>query len=93
MIWLKLKAWGWAIAAALIGVLAGYAGVQKHRAGKFKDKAETLKATVNAERVRKEIEKKERDTLSLKEREIEEKVKKKDENFTGIDNLTNSNDF
>lgn len=90
--WLKLKAWGWAIGAAVLAALAGYAGIQQHRAKKFKDKAETLKATVNAERVRKEVEKKEEEKLSLKESEIKKEVKK-DEHFKGVDNLTDSNDW
>lgn len=92
MIWLKLKAWGWAIGAGLLAALAAMTGIYRHKAIKYERKADTLKATVNAERVRKEIEKKEEEKLSLKESEIKKEVKK-DEHFKGVDNLTNSNDW
>jgi hypothetical protein len=87
----QLKAWGYAIGAALLAALGGVSVYYRNKANKQKAKADTLQATVHAERTRKKIEKEKKIELSRRESEI--KKEGKDENFEGFDNLTDSNDW
>lgn len=90
----QLKAWGWAIVTALVAVLGVTSVYFKNKAERAARQRDTLKATVNAERVRKRIEKEKKQELSRRESEIKKEVKKKDEqDFKGVDNLTDSNDW
>lgn len=84
-----IKRWMYAILGSVLAVLGMTSVYYKGKAKKNKEKADTLKATVHAERVRKRIEKKERRVLE--ENEIKTKEKIKDDKTA--DNLTNSNDW
>ena len=89
------------IGAAIMAVLAFFVRLQmvKNQRDKARDKADVLGASVHAERVKKMIIKEERkkgvsrrDTIKKKVKELEE-GDVKDEDFEGIDNLTDSNDY
>ena len=81
-----------AFLVAALGVLARVAFLKQAR-NKAEEKVEVLKAQAHANKIKSKIVKEESSKLSLKESEIKEKVEKKGENFEGVDNLTNSNDF
>jgi CHASE1-domain containing sensor protein len=91
MIWNQIKAWVYAIVGSLFAVLGVASVYYRGQAKKQRRKADTLTATVHAERTRKKIEKEKKIELSRRESEI--KRKGKDENFEGFDNLTDSNDW
>lgn len=89
-----LKRWGYAIVGALLATLGVASVYYKKKGEKYKIRADTLKATVHAERTRKKIEKKKKEELSRRESDIKKETEKKDEkDFNGIDNLTDSNDW
>lgn len=93
MMWLKSKAY--AIGAALLAIIAFFARFQmvKNQRDKAKEQADIVKTQLHVEKVKKEIERKEKKKLSSQEESIKEEVKKKDEDFTGLDNLNNPNDW
>ena len=94
MITANIKLWLYAILGSVLAVLGVTSVYFKNKAERLQREKDTLKATVNAERVRKKIEKKERIELSQRESEIKKEIEKKDEeDFNGIDNLTDSNDW
>ena len=93
ILWNQIKAWVYALFGALLAGLGVFSVYYKKKADKQKDRADTLTATVHAERTRKEIEKKERTELSRRESEIRKEKEKKDDAFTGFDNLSNPNDW
>jgi len=75
IVWTQIKAWLWAIGAALLAALGLYSVTLKGQRDKARRKADTLTATVHAERTRKKIEKKKDIELSRKESEIKERIK------------------
>lgn len=77
VIWNQIKAWGWAIVGALVGALGLVSVVQSKRAKKYKGRSDTLTATVNAERVRKRIEKEEKVVLEENKQKIKKEIKEK----------------
>ena len=93
ILWKQIKAWGFAIAGALLAVLGVASVYYKEQAKKQRRKADTLQATVSAERTRKRIEKEKKIELSRRESEIIKEKERKDGEFTGFDNLTDSNDW
>ena len=94
MILKQIKAWGLAILGAVLAVLGVTSVYYREQAKRQRAKADTLKATVHAERVRKRIEKEYKRDLGEIERKIKKEVKKKDDkDFKGVDNLTDSNDW
>lgn len=86
-----IKQWLYAIVAALLGVLGVTSVYFKNKAERAARQRDTLKATVNAERTRKKIEKKKKEELSRRESDIRKEGK--DENFEGFDNLNDSNNW
>lgn len=90
----QLKLWLYAILGSVLAVLGATSVYYRGKAKKVEQQRDTLKATVNAERVRKKIEKEHKRDLEEIERKIKKEIKKKDEKeFKGIDNLTDSNDW
>ena len=87
--WMWIKKWAYAIGGAALGVLGLASVYYKRKSNKLGLKADTLEATVHAERVRKKIEKKKKEELSRRESEIKEEIK----NEKTADNLTDSNNW
>lgn len=88
----QIKLWLYAIGAALVGGLATWGMWNKKKAERLEIKAQTLEATVHADRVIKKIKKEKKEESSRRERKRKENVEKKDnEDFEGVDNLSDSN--
>ncbi len=87
----KLVAFG----AALLGVLAMFVRMQalKNKAEKATQIAETLKSRAKQAANQKKIKREEEKKLLQEKKEILEEISKPEEEFEGIDNLTDSNDF
>ena len=101
MSWLALKSKLVGLGAAILVVLAFFVRLQtvKNQRDKAKVKADTLEASAHAERVKKKITREEeregvsrRETIRKKVKELE-KGDVKDEDFEGVDNLTDPNDY
>ena len=90
--WNQVKVWLYAIGTAVFAAL-GVASVHyKKKANKAEAQRDTLKATVNAERVRKKIEKQQKRVLE----ENEEKIKKDIKDATkpvDLDHLFNDDNW
>jgi 5'-3' exonuclease len=96
----KLKLYGIATLGVLFTVLAVFSRTMKNQRDIARRNVEHLKATVHAERVKKKIVKEERVIESSRRatlvNQIKEKKKQeegKENNFEGIDNLNNPNDY
>jgi len=85
------------IGAVLLAVLAAIGRMQflKNARDKAEVRADTLSATIHAERVKKKIIKEEENKLSSRRAELIKEIerKKKGETFEGVDNLTDPNDY
>lgn len=92
---LKLKAWSWQLGAALlaVGAVVLRLSVLKHQRDVARDKANRAEAQVHINKVEKIIKKKRKEELSTSLEEVEREVKKKGEDFEGLDNLSNPNDW
>ncbi len=92
LIGLKAKlAAGGVILLAVIGMIVKLKVVE-YQLEKSKVKAETLKAQLVQHKVQKKIFKEQKEKLDVGEAEIVVQLEKEDEEFTGIDSLTNPND-
>lgn len=93
LLWLKSRAY--LVGALLTAVLAVIARVMflKTARDKARDESERLRAQAHANRIKSKIVKEEKKKLSLKESNIIKQVKKEGEEFEGLDNLTDSNDW
>lgn len=91
----KISRQMYAIGAVLLAVLAAIGRMQflKKARDKAEVRADTLSATIQAERTKKKIIKEEEEKLSSRRAEIIKEGKKKGENFEGVDNLTHPNDY
>lgn len=89
MISATVKIWLYAILGSVLAVLGVRNVYLSKKAKQLKTERNTLKATVNAERVRKNIVKKQREELSRRESEIKKEIK--DDKVP--DNLTDSNNW
>jgi hypothetical protein len=67
--------------------------VLKAKKEKAERVAETLRARVNVQKNIQKIKREEEKNLHLEKVEILEEIEKEGEAFTGVNNLTNSNDF
>lgn len=81
------------LGAAVMAVLATWARMKflKAKADKATIKANLLEATILSERVKKRIIKEQKKKEFTRRDELLKELKKSDEDFKGIDNLTNSN--
>lgn len=93
ILWNQVKAWVYALLGALLAGMGVFSVYYKKKAEKQQDRADTLTATVHAERTRKKIEKEKREELSRRESDIRKEKEKNDDAFTGFDNLSNPNDW
>lgn len=93
--WVGLQAKLAAAGAIALAVLAVFVRLKvvTHQRDKAVVVAETLKARVHVQKVQKKIAKKEKEKLVSRRADIIKEIKKKDEDFTGLDNLNNPNDF
>lgn len=89
---LKLKAYAWAIGAALLGALAfiGRMKMLKHQRDEARTRANVAEARVHIHKVEKRIKKKEKESLQTSLKEVEEKIK--EDRIEDLDNLINPND-
>ena len=96
-LWTKIVANSYVIGAGLLAVLGFFARFQfiKNARDKAEVEADTLKAVVHANKIKREIKKEEEIDLLRRSRDIKEEIKKleKGEESEGIDNLTNPNDY
>lgn len=84
----QVKAWGYAIVGALFAALGVASVYYRNKAQRLGRKADTLTATVHAERTRKKIEKEEEKRLSERVEKKEKEIKEK-----GYDQDLGSNDW
>ena len=81
--------------AALLGI--GYFFLRfsylKKKAKSQEQVVETLKARQHVQRTKERIKRKEKEQLHSRRVEIVKELEKKDEDFKGLDNLSNPNDF
>ena len=89
MIWTQIKAWLFAVGAALFAVLGLTSVYYRKKAKQAGAERDTLQATVRAERERKKIEKKEKKLLEEKREEIKKDIEKKGSH----EGLSNPNDW
>lgn len=91
---LKIKSFFVIGGAALLSFLALYLKLQyvESKRDKAEVRVETLKAQLHSERMRKKIIKESKEKYVSRTAEIAAQLEKKDEEFTGIDVLTNPND-
>lgn len=94
------KLYGVAALGVLLTVLAVFSKTMKGQRDRARRDVEHLKTTIHTERVKKKIVKEEevkefsrRAELLNQIKEKEKKEDGKENNFTGIDNLTDSNNF
>jgi len=92
---LKINKNLWVIGGAILTVLAFFARLQYLKGARDRAlvKADTMKATVHAERVKREAIKEQEKIYRRRRVEIKEELKKKGEDFEGVDNLTNPDDY
>jgi len=95
MILQKIKLYGKVIAVAIFSVLAIFGATMKGQRDRARAEADTAKAVVHAERVKRKIVKEEKEKLSQEESIIKEKIEKfkEGEEFEGLDNLSDPNNF
>lgn len=84
----QVKAWGYAIVGALFAALGVASVYYRNKAQRLGRKADTLTATVHAERTRKKIEKEEEKRLSERVEKRKEDIEEK-----GYDQDLGSNDW
>jgi len=87
----KLAAFG----AAILSFLVLYIKLQtvKNQRDRAEVVAETLKARHHVQRVQQKIKREEKKKLVSHKADIIEEIEKADEDFKGLDNLSNPNDF
>ena len=92
---LKINKNLWVIGGAILTVLAFFARLQYLKGARDRAlvKADTMKATVHAERVKREAIKQQELLNSRRRVKLIKDIKKEGEDFEGVDNLTDSNDF
>lgn len=90
-----LQAKLYTVGAAIIGVLFLMLRIEglKNKNKKLTTVAETLKARQHVERVQKKIKREEKKRLVSRKADIVNQLKKKREEFEGLDNLNNPDDF
>lgn len=95
MNWLTIKAKAALLGAALLSVLAFFARLKyvEHQRDKQKVRADILDARLHIQRVQKKIVKEERDRLLSEEESLSKELSKKGEEFEGVDNLSDPNNF
>ena len=86
----QVKVWLAALGAALVSGLAAWGLYNKKKAERLQIKAETLEATVHADRVIKKIKKERKEESSRRERKIKESVENHEEDPNKVDNLFNN---
>ena len=77
----------------LVGFLVTFGKIMKEQRDAAREKVDTLKGTIKAEKKTKEVVKKEEKTLIRRRAEIKKEVEKDDKDFKGLDNLSDPNDF
>jgi len=84
-----------ALGAALLAVLAFFTRLQvvKNQRDKAQQQRDVLKARHHVAVVQKKIKRKNEKELSKKKVEIRKEISKPKEEFKGVDNLTDSNDY
>ena len=93
-LWTKIVANSYVVGAGLLAVVAFIARFQflKNARDRAELEADTLKATVHANKVKRKIVKEETKKLSVKRAELKKRIKeKRREDFEGLDNLSDSN--
>jgi hypothetical protein len=95
MSWLTIKAKLALIGAVLLSVLAVFARLKlvEHQRDKQKVRADILDARLHIQKVQKKIVKEERDRLLSEEESLSKELSKKGEEFEGVDNLSDPNNF
>lgn len=91
----KIKYYLAAAGTALIGVAALVLRLRalETQRDKAKKERDSIKATLEAEQKGKQAKKQAEKDLIKKQEEIKEEVKKEGEDFKGLDNLSNPNDW
>ena len=89
------KAKLYAIGAGLLAFIAMFLRLQvvQNQRDRAKQQAETLKSRAKQAANQKKIKRKEEARLLQEKKEILEEISKPEEEFEGLDNLTDSNDF
>lgn len=95
MNWLFIKSKLLAIGAALVGVAAVFLRMNylKNKTEKLERERDIAVARAHIKDVQKRVERKERDRLLSKEESLSKELSKEGEDFEGVDNLSNPNDF
>jgi uncharacterized protein (DUF3084 family) len=92
---IKLRSKAAILGAGLLAILAFFLRLNflKNARDRAEIESDTLRATVHAERTRKKIIKEEEKERVSRRDTIKKELEKKGEEFEGVDNLTNSNDY
>jgi hypothetical protein len=95
LLWTKLSKNLYVIGTAVLGVLAVVLRMQSLKKGRdrARDRAEILEATIHAERVKKQIIKEKEEEARSRRADLIKELNKEGEEFEGVDNLTDSNDY
>jgi hypothetical protein len=88
-----LKLWGAAAGAAVIAGIVVALKVLKGQRDRARRARDTLRATIGAKKRAEMSGRRSAELLRKEEKKIEEEVEKPDEDFKGIDNLSDSNDY
>lgn len=91
----KIKYYAMLIGATLLAIAAATLRIKtlKNQRDRAREEAARQKAVVHVGKVKEKERKKQQDSLLLKEERIKEEVEKKGEDFKGLDNLRDPNDF
>ena len=96
-LWVKIVASSYKIGAVLLIVVASIARFQAVKSARDRAvlEADTLKAVVHANKIKRKIVKEEEEKLSAKRADLIKKIKdiKEGKKSEGLDNLTNPNDY
>ena len=89
----QVKLWLIAGGTALLAGLAVIAKVLKAQRDSAREAVDTLKGTIKAEKKTKEVVKKEKERLVSRRADLKKEIEKDDEDFEGLDNLRDPNDY
>jgi hypothetical protein len=85
--------WLYGIGAALLAALAFFAKTFKTQRDNAREKVDILKTSAHAERVKKEVIKEEEKKIVSRRADLIKELEKEGEDFKGLDNLNNPNDY
>lgn len=91
--WLTAKLYGVGAAALIVLAAIGRMQMLKNARDNARKERDTLKARVHVNKVNKMIKKEEKKVLFSRREELKKELSKKKEDFEGVKNFTDPNDF